>query len=149
MIPRGNPLRGAAEDWHIYLGFVLLPIALFRLANIRRRPSPPITPSPPAWQLKLTYWMKVYLYGLMIGMPLLGWIYLSADGAVINVWAFPLPAIVPESEGLAEIAEEAHALLGTSGYLFITLHALAALFHHYLVRDDTLARMLPRFMLRK
>lgn len=42
--------------------------------------------------------MKLYLYGLMLGMPLLGWIYLSADGAAINVWAFPLPAIAPESK---------------------------------------------------
>jgi cytochrome b561 len=30
------------------------------------------------------------------------------------------------------------------GYYLIGLHALAALFHHYVVRDNTLARMLPR-----
>lgn len=149
MIPRGNPLRRATEDWHIYLGFVLLPIVLYRLYHARRHPAPPISPAPPAWQMAMTHWMKRYLYLLMIGMPLLGWLYLSADGAVINVWAFPLPAIAPESPALAELAEEAHVLLGLSGYLFIALHALAALFHHYLVKDDTLVRMLPRFLLKK
>ncbi|MEZ5491199.1 MAG: cytochrome b [Gammaproteobacteria bacterium] len=148
MIPRGNALRGATEDWHIYLGFVLIPVVLLRLFNIRRKSAPVIVPALPAWQMKLTYWMRLYLYVLMLGMPLLGWIYLSADGAAINVWAFPLPAIAPESESLAEFAEEAHVLLGTSGYLFIALHALAALYHHYLVRDNTLVRMLPRFLLR-
>lgn len=144
MIPRGNALRGATEDWHIYLGFVLIPVVLFRLFNIRRKPVPSITPALPAWQMKANHWMKLYLYGLMLGMPLLGWIYLSADGAAINVWAFPLPAIAPESESLAELAGEAHELLGISGYFFIALHALAALYHHYLVRDNTLVRMLPR-----
>ncbi|MCP5345386.1 MAG: cytochrome b [Gammaproteobacteria bacterium] len=148
-IPRGNPMRRATEDWHIYLGFVLLSLVLFRLFNASRKPRPPITPSPAVWQEKLTYLMKIYLYVLMIGMPLLGWIYLSADGAAINAWAIPLPAIAPQSVGLADFAEEAHELLGVSGYVFITLHAFAALFHHYLLRDDTLTRMLPRFLVKR
>jgi cytochrome b561 len=29
------------------------------------------------------------------------------------------------------------------GYWLIGLHAAAALFHHYIVRDNTLRRMLP------
>lgn len=145
MIPRDNPLRRATEDWHIYLGFVLLPLVLYRLFNILRTPAPPIVPCPPGWQLTITRWMKMYLYILMTGAPLLGWIYLSADGAAIYVWGLPLPAIAPQSEGLAEFAEEAHKLLGTSGYLFIGIHAAAALYHHYIVRDNTLRRMLPGY----
>ena len=34
--------------------------------------------------------------------------------------------------------------IGTIGYWLIGLHAVAALFHHYLMRDNTLLRMLPR-----
>jgi len=30
-----------------------------------------------------------------------------------------------------------------AGYYLIGLHALAALLHHYLIRDNTLQRMLP------
>jgi cytochrome b561 len=30
------------------------------------------------------------------------------------------------------------------GYFLIGLHAAAALFHHYVLRDDTLTRILPR-----
>ena len=139
----GSQLGGVLEDWHGYLGFVLLPIALIRLLNSRRKPVPPITPAPAKWQLTLARWMRKYLYILLIGMPLSGWIFLSADGAMINAWAFPLPAIAPENQGLAGLAERVHTLLGYSGYLFITVHALAALIQHYLIRNDTLSRMLP------
>ena len=31
----------------------------------------------------------------------------------------------------------------TAGYFLIGLHAAAALYHHYIRRDDTLKRMLP------
>lgn len=149
LVPRDNPLYAALEDWHVYLGFLVLPIAIARLINFRRRSAPPITPPLSAWQATLTAWMKKYLYVLIIGMPLSGWIFLSADGAMISVWAFPVPSIAPENQGLAQLAQRLHVLLGLSGYLFILLHAVAALFHHYLVRDDTLTRMLPGFMLRK
>jgi cytochrome b561 len=146
LIPRENRLRGALEDWHGYLGFVLLPLAIVRLLNVRRKPAPPVTPALSAWQATLTRWMQNYLYVLIICMPLSGWIFFSADGAMINVWAFPLPAIAPENQGLAQLAERIHVLLGLSGYVFITAHALAALFHHYVVRDDILTRILPRFL---
>jgi cytochrome b561 len=148
LVPPENRLRGALEDWHVYLGFVLLPIAIVRLLNIRRKPAPPVTPALSAWQATLTGWMKNYLYVLLIGTPLSGWVFLSADGAMINVWAFPLPSLVPENQGLAQLAEGIHVLLGLSGYVFITIHALAALFHHYLMKDNTLTRILPRFLVR-
>lgn len=33
--------------------------------------------------------------------------------------------------------------IGTFGYFLVGLHAAAALFHHYVERDNTLLRMLP------
>ncbi len=82
----------------------------------------------------------------MILMPVLGWLYMSAEGEAVNLFMIPLPGIAPASEALAEFAEEAHEVLGVSGYLFILVHAAAALYHHYLVGDDTLKRMLPAFI---
>jgi cytochrome b561 len=96
--------------------------------------------------MTITKLMKIYLYVLMIGMPLLGWIFMNAEGHAVTLFGIPLPSLAPESEGLAEFAEEAHEVLGISGYLFIAVHALAALYHHYLVKDNTLKRMLPRFL---
>ncbi|MFT6056718.1 MAG: cytochrome b561 [Pseudohongiellaceae bacterium] len=142
-IPRGNPLRAATEDWHIYLGFTILVLALARLFINMRLTAPPISPNPPSWQMLATKGMKIYLYALMLIMPILGWLYLSANDEAINWFFIPLPAIAPVSETIAEFAGEAHEIFGLSGYLFIGIHAAAALYHHYLVKDDTLRRMLP------
>jgi superoxide oxidase len=35
-------------------------------------------------------------------------------------------------------------LIATIGYWLIGLHALAGIYHHYVVRDNTLLRMMPR-----
>ena len=84
----------------------------------------------------------------MIVTPVFGWMYLSANEESIVWFIISIPAIAPVSETLAEFAEEAHEIFGLSGYLFITLHAAAALYHHYLIKDDTLRRMLPEFLSR-
>jgi len=147
-IPRGNPWRGTTEHWHIYFGFLILILAVIRLAISLRSTPPPITPTPPNWQMLVTKGMKVYLYALMLIMPFLGWWYLSANDEAINFFFIPLPAISPVSESMAEFAKEAHEIFGVSGYYFIGIHAAAALYHHYLVKDDTLRRMLPSFLSR-
>ena len=124
-------------------------LALVRLTINLRLATPPITPRLPSWQMLINKGMKIYLYTLMLVAPLLGWLYLSANDESI-VWFFiQMPAIAPVSEAVAEFAEETHEVLGTSGYLFIAVHALAGLYHHYIVKDDTLKRMLPALLLRK
>jgi cytochrome b561 len=143
-LPRGTELRRLTEDWHIYLGLILLPLALYRFIIILRTSIPPITPTPPRWQLLASKALKVYLYVLMIGMPIIGWILLSAEGHTVALFSLPLPALAPESEALADTAKEAHEILGASGYAFITLHAIAGLYHHFFVKDDTLRRILPK-----
>ena len=40
--------------------------------------------------------------------------------------------------------KEVHETIGTIGYLLIGAHALAALFHHCITRDNTLVGMLPK-----
>ena len=54
-----------------------------------------------------------------------------------------LPQLVGESKSVADWTKELHEAGGTIGYFLIGLHAAAALFHHYIVRDNTLRRMLP------
>jgi len=79
----------------------------------------------------------------MLAMPLLGWLILSSADATIPFYGLELPALVAPDKALAEQIEEVHETIGTIGYFLIGLHALAALFHHYVVKDNTLRRMLP------
>jgi cytochrome b561 len=54
-----------------------------------------------------------------------------------------LPPLIPADKALGKSIENIHARLGTIGYYLIALHALAGLFHHYVMHDNTLRRMLP------
>jgi cytochrome b561 len=55
----------------------------------------------------------------------------------------PLPPLIGPDDGLADRMEELHETVGTLGYWLIGLHAAAGLFHHYVLRDKVLTRMLP------
>ncbi|MND01368.1 cytochrome b561 [compost metagenome] len=45
-------------------------------------------------------------------------------------------------EALGEQLEELHGSIGEAFYWVIGLHVLAAVYHHFIRRDDTLRRML-------
>jgi cytochrome b561 len=141
--PRGSDPREALKTWHFMLGLTVFALVWIRALARWRSPAPPITPTPAAWQARLAAWAHVLLYAFMLAMPLLGWLSLSADGKPIPFFFFEWPALVAPDEALAKQVEEIHETVGQAGYFLIALHAAAALFHHYLRRDDTLRRMLP------
>ncbi len=144
IFPKGSDPREAMKMWHFMLGLSVLALAIVRLAGRLLETAPPITPAPPAWQTLITKLVHGALYALMIAMPILGWLILSAEAKPIPFFGLELPALIGPDKELAETIEELHEIGGTVGYYLIGLHAAAALFHHYIVRDNTLLRMLPR-----
>ena len=53
-----------------------------------------------------------------------------------------LPALLPTDPDLGHQLEELHGTIGEIFYWVIGLHILAALYHHFVRRDDALRRML-------
>jgi superoxide oxidase len=141
--PKGSDIREGLKTWHFMLGLSILVLVLVRLAAHFIGTVPRIEPDPPKWQSLFAKLMHIALYALMIGMPLLGWLTLSAEGKLVPFFGLQLPSLVGESKSIAGWAKELHETGGTVGYFLIGLHAVAALFHHYVVRDNTLRRMLP------
>ena len=141
--PKGSDPREALKTWHFMLGLSVLVLALLRLVVHLTTATPRIEPDPPGWQKLSARLMHLALYGLMIGMPIAGWLLLSAAGKPIPFFGLQLPALIAESKSAASLIKEVHETGGTVGYFLIALHAAAALFHHYFVRDNTLRRMLP------
>ena len=142
-LPLGSELADSLERWHVSLGLTLVPVVFMRWLVMRRAGQPAIFPPLSGWQVGLTRLVKRFLYLFLFVAPLSGWIFLSADGAVIGLGAFPVPAIAPESRGLADLAASTHFFAALAGYGLIMIHVLAALAQHYLVRNNTLQRMAP------
>lgn len=142
--PKGTDPREALKAWHFMLGMLVFVLVWIRLLARLLAPSPRVEPPPPAWQALLATLVHAALYVLMIGLPLLGWLVLSAAGKPIPFFGLQLPALIGENKELATQLKEIHAVAGTVGYYLIGVHAAAALFHHYILRDNALVQMLPR-----
>jgi len=143
LYPRGSDPREALKTWHYMLGLSVLALVVIRLFARWSGSTPRIEPAIPAWQALGSKLIHLTLYALMLGMPIAGWLILSAEGETIPFWGLQLPALVGANEALAEAVEEWHKTAGTVGYWLIGLHAVASLYHHYVRKDNTLTRMLP------
>ena len=141
--PKGSAAHDLMKTWHFMLGLTVFALVLVRLPLRLALHAPPITPALPAWQDHLAHAMHWALYGFLLVMPLLGWLTLSAKGQPIPFFGLELPALIGPDKARAKNLEDIHELIGNVGYALIGLHAAAALWHHYVTRDDTLERMLP------
>ncbi len=141
LFPKGSDPREMLKTWHYLLGFAVLILAIVRLGVRLTSPTPRIQPSPPAWQRLMSTLMHYILYALMIGMPILGWLLLSAEGKTLSFFGLELPALIMEDKALGKDLKHYHALAGSIGYVLIVLHAGFALIHHVGRGDNTLTRM--------
>ena len=140
---KGSDARALTKYWHFSLGLTVFFLVWLRIVLRLMFPAPPIVPAMPAWQDKAAKLGHGLLYVLMVGMPLLGWLVLSAKGRAIPFYGLELPALIGADKPLSRQFMDLHELGGTVGYLLIGGHAAAALFHHYFTKDNTLLRMLP------
>lgn len=142
--PKGSGARAAMQAWHATFGLTVFGLVFLRLL-LRGiyRDTPAIDPPPPRWQQALAKVMHVTLYAFLIVMPLLGWFLLSAKGQLDLPLGLHLAPLIGPDKPLAKNIQNVHETIGNIGYYLIGLHALAALFHHYVQHDNTLWRMLP------
>jgi cytochrome b561 len=90
---------------------------------------------------RVSHWA---FYGLLILIPVLGWVSASAFRARPTLLGLvPLPMIAPASESLAEGVGGVHGILAWVVLALIGLHICGALYHLLAKDDGVAARMLP------
>lgn len=142
------PKRPSTIPWydvHKSLGLTILLLALLRLAwrLFDRRPTDP--PQMPAWQRIGARVGHALLYGLLFALPLSGWLFDSLSSLRPLRW-WGLLRVPPLAEANRDAASQAQALHEWLFWLLVLVaagHAAMALYHHFIVRDDVLRRMLP------
>jgi len=140
---RGGSLRALLLTVHYTAGVSVLLLMLLRLVVKGFSTAPDIVPAPPHWQVFLAKLVHVILYIMFIGLPLLGVLSLYFGGKEWVFFGYAMPISDLPNGRLQFVLKNLHELIANTGYFIIGLHALAALFHHYVVRDNTLIRMLP------
>ena len=129
---------------HKSLGILALALALVRIAWRTSNPLPGLAGDLPAWQQLVARVVHLCFYGLMVLLPVTGWLMSSAGGYPVPVFGwFSLPDLIGQDPRLFEGLTVLHRWLADALLVLAALHAGAALDHHFRRRDDTLSRMLP------
>ena len=126
---------------HKLLGFLLLWLVCGRLAYRLVNGAPPDEPGLPVWQAVASHLVHWALYGLLLAVPLLGWIGVSLYPALDLFGLFSLPALAAPDEATAKRILWLHGWLAIGLAALVALHIAAALHHHLIRRDGVLRRM--------
>lgn len=140
---RGSPLRVFVVQSHFWVGILILIMAFFRVYEHRRNTPPAVTP-PLEGILRTAATLTHYLlYAFLFVQPLLGLstVLIEKGSLPIPLTQVLIPSPFPVSEALAESLEDLHKLLGTIFYYVIGLHVVAAIWHHFVRKDNTVRRM--------
>jgi cytochrome b561 len=125
---------------HFTMGFAVLMLVLPRLV-LRLLGQAPASPAGPlAIVAKLGHGV---LYLLLIAVPLTGWLVASRMGVAVEVFGLPLPALLDRVAGKPGLIGDLHENGGDLIMILAGLHGLMALWHQFVLRDGTLARMRP------
>ncbi len=139
-----SPLKLQLVSYHKWLGVTIFLLLLVRLAWRLRHTPPALAWRIAVWQQRAAHAVHQILYGLLVAIPLSGWLMSSAKGVpVVYFGLVQLPDLVSKDKAIGQLLENIHAALNYALLGLVLLHVAAALKHHFLDKDDTLARMLP------
>lgn len=131
-------------DTHRQLGLVvLLGVALRIGVRLRYRMADHMAGLSKAVRLAAMgcHWC---LYGLLLGLPLLGWATTNAHNLQVRfLGLIPLTALVGVDSELADELSDYHVLGSWILLGLVAMHVGAALYHHFVERDRVLWAMLP------
>lgn len=135
--------RATQLGWHETFGMLVLLILVLRLVWRLVEPAPQDPPMPGWMRIlsKLVHWL---LYALLAAVPL---------SAIFGAWFEAHPVhfmgigqigpFVAESHDLGRSITRVHTRLGNVILWVAGLHAAAAIFRHFILRDRVLLSMLP------
>ncbi len=139
----GNDFK---RELHETLGVAIFSVSLLRLMWLAFAHKPAIDGGP-AWMKALATSMQRALYALLFLIPIT---------AVMGVWLEGHPLTLLGGTNIAAFAGNfhtfgglvvgAHTLLGDALIWLAGLHAVAAIFHYLVLRDDVLASMTPAWV---
>ncbi|PTE10461.1 cytochrome b [Mesorhizobium helmanticense] len=131
---------------HKSFGFLLLGLIILRIAWRIGNAGPALPRSVGSLERRTAPLAHFALYAFQLALPLSGWALVSVSMLEIpsmpfNLFVMPnLP--LAESDAAESFWAAAHWYLAYAGIALVALHALAALRHHFWLKDTVLTRMI-------
>ncbi len=150
-LPKGEVKLGLIGA-HKSIGIVILFLGIARLARRMAHHARSLPAIQCLWGRRIASTTHILLYVAVIGLPLSGWMMVSASPrniptVLFDILPWPNLPILPTLENRGQITRyllTAHWWMSIVLAALIAGHAMAALRHHFISRDDTLLRMMPR-----
>lgn len=141
---RGSAGRDMIWWLHRSFGLLLIALVLWRLTVRLNRGAPSLPADTPKMEIGLAHAMHWLLYLLLLLIPLLGMVVAQLRGDPLSFFGlFTLPQLLGVNRDLGHSLTEIHGILANAILVLAGLHALTALWHHFIRRDGILQRMLP------
>lgn len=137
-----SPDKLKLYSYHKWIGITILMLVSLRVVWRLTHTPPPLPVDMVAWQRRASQVVHGLLYGLILAIPLSGWLMSSAKGFQ-TVWfgVLPLPDLIGKDKALGESLAELHEALNFTLLALVGLHVGAALKHHFLEHRPFLQRM--------
>ena len=129
---------------HLSFGMLIGLLVVVRLAWRLGHPVPPLATAAPPWERGAARAGHYLLYLLLIVIPILGWMSASGRNFPVSLFGLiDLPSVLRVKHPWTGKLGDVHMVLSNYVLLaIVAVHAIAALYHHFKLKDDTLRRML-------
>ena len=141
LFPKGTP-RITVRSFHITFGIILIILLTLRI-NWRLNGGIKLPQAIPGVLGKLAVGTHQLLYVLMASVVTLGIaaVWIRGDN-IFNL--FTIPAFDASNKQLREDVVDLHGLFANALLILAGLHALIAIWHHKVIKDDVLSRIWPK-----
>ena len=128
---------------HGCVGLVYFALVIARLAWRMSHKPPDLPPDIGEFTRRTSLAAHRLLYALMVLIPMFGFVAYVWHGRAFDYGIAQLNFGVASNPGVFHLAEEVHQALAYCLFGLAALHAIAALYHHFVRRDGVLLRILP------
>ena len=137
----------ATQAWwinmHAVLGIALWLILLARFTYRLRHPPPALPAEVGALSRRFSNPVHLALYALLFVIPLIGVVTFVYHGRVFNFGLFQVDPGIVKNSAVFHPTEDIHGYLAYTLFGLAGVHALAALWHRFVLHDGVVARMWP------
>lgn len=142
--PRNTPARTGVINLHKSIGIVLGLLVIARLAWRLAHAPPPLPRSLPRWEQQAAWFNHRLLYGLMLLVPLSGYVASNFSKYGVKFFGIVLAPWGPPSASAYAFFNTTHVLSSWLLSALVVLHIAAALKHGLIDHDGSFARIWPR-----
>lgn len=135
--------RDFERELHETLGLAVLAVSVLRVFWLAFTSRPDVPPAQP-WMRTAALLIQGSLYALIFLVPLTAMFGAWLEGHPLTLMAGSVvPSPLPVDHQVGTLLAKVHSFLGDAILWLAAIHAAAALYHHYVLKDGVLQSMVP------